>query len=376
MVLPIAARLVGYAASRALRPGLGALTRRQQQKAITASVAGGIATEASLQLLGLSAWTTNGNRWDCGAVGEYIRTTGGCGNIGSNITTTWPDTALRPDRNPVIPAFEFRTYWRMLANPHPVFGVGYALQTATGVLRNTSAQPRRAFGPAPLYLPTLGAVQTGWPEQTRYGRKPLPVPIPGVIAGAPAIPDAAPYDFVPPWFGTVPGLSSRPGPAPWEPAQPARPVAPPAPRPGTVNPADTIPRFVPGFIPRAVPARLEHHTKVAFAPAGAAPIIFSWLDTVSEFSDVVDAVYRALPAHVRRNYTRAIKRQGDAFGGLGGGARQADAIDIKLEAIWKHRHELDGEAAAANLLVNAVEDMAIGETERQRGRLFNRARGM
>ena len=105
------------------------------------------------------------------------------------------------------------------------------------------------------------------------------------------------------------------------------------------------------------------------------PVVFNWMDTAAEWSEVVDALYRALPYDVRKNYKSAIDEAGDITGGIGGPGREIEATHIKLQALWNNLDRMDGEQAVVNLLVNAVEDMAIGETERRKGDLFNRLRG-
>lgn len=355
MVAPLISRSVALAATRGLFPAARALTRRQQKMAANAAFASGVITELAIQYLGIPTFSFNTSvETLCGGGGGEGWANGGCGQLGSPITQTDGQMqATIANRNPILALNQVIAAWRYEV-PHPVFGAGYALGRVVQVVQN-KATARPLYGSRPL---PLGVAQA--------------MPVPRDIV------DARPYTAVPPFYGITPGLSSRPGPAPWAPARPApRPPAKPWEKPGEIVNPGTIPRpaYRPGFIPRAVPARMEKQTKVAFAPAGVAPRLFEWLERFSEFADVVNALYEALPADVRRRYDPAIQRQGDLLGGIGGGGRQAEATNIKLQALWNNLGQLDGQQAAANLLVNMVEDMAVGATEGARGDLFNRIRG-
>lgn len=360
--------MVAVVISRALGPAIRRLTPRQQRKAMLAALGAGIATEGSLQLLGLSPWrlgSLSGWEVDCGSYnGDYIPNRV-CTSVGS-VSNIGPETlagflAQGPSLNPSRTRIGVGTFF------------GY-----TGIFRQYyyNATLQRTAGTSTAWLPaTVGFQQP--------------------IATVPDV--DKPGVMLPPWVGNVPGLISKPGEPPWSPPAPPisipgiivgprpetggkpivveTPVSPPYTKPGETELYPTRTPYRVGFIPRAIPASNVRETKVAFSPMGVAPAITQWLDQISEVSDVIDAIYRALPPDVRSRYKAAIDAQGDAFGGIGGGGRQSEGAIIKLRAIYNNHHRLDAEQMAANLFDMWAQDMAVGLTEGNKGRLFSRIRG-
>jgi hypothetical protein len=95
------------------------------------------------------------------------------------------------------------------------------------------------------------------------------------------------------------------------------------------------------------------------------------LDRVSEGSEVIDAIYQALPADVRKRWEkgRDLDRQGDNAGqyGLAG-------ADWKIQAIWHNVLKIDPSDALRNILLNELEDKLYGAAHKARSRLTSRGR--
>lgn len=87
--------------------------------------------------------------------------------------------------------------------------------------------------------------------------------------------------------------------------------------------------------------------------------LFKVLDTISEWGDIVDAVYEALPVDVRER--RPCKSRGgvDAFGQYG-----INVSDCKLQVLWDNWHRLDTEQAVLNIIENELEDRIYGAMHR------------
>lgn len=254
----------------------------------------------------------------------------------------------------------------------------------------------------------------------------------------------------PPGFDVPPGVYSEPDPNIWRPAtpQPANPWT--APAPALPPPEIEIPRFRieiiarpqvgvgtaagPGTVPNvpqpepetdvtiipappppapAPPKSNEKEKKVKTKGKAAAILAYRILDGISEVGDMVDAVYKSLPAALRRRIegrqrksvrgldrgrtqdgrrvyydpvsnTWKTRRQignvapapyfrregaGDQMGqyGIGG-------MDWKLRAIWDHWDQVDAPSAVRNLIANEIEDRAYGRAYAARDRLTLRGR--
>lgn len=92
--------------------------------------------------------------------------------------------------------------------------------------------------------------------------------------------------------------------------------------------------------------------------------VFRALDWISESAEVVDAVYDALPADVRRRWgagrdDRPVLDQFSQFG--------IDGADWKLQALFHNWHRVDLPEALKNILKNEIEDKIIGAYARASG---------
>jgi hypothetical protein len=95
------------------------------------------------------------------------------------------------------------------------------------------------------------------------------------------------------------------------------------------------------------------------------------LDRISEGSEVVDAIYQALPADVRKRWEkdRDLDRQGDAAGqyGLAG-------ADWKIQAVFWNVPQIDVNKALTGILLNELSDKLYGAAHKARGDLTGRGR--
>ncbi len=96
--------------------------------------------------------------------------------------------------------------------------------------------------------------------------------------------------------------------------------------------------------------------------------MFEAIDYISEASEVVDALYQALPKDVRKRWNRP-DRPGDNAGQYG-----IDGADYKLQALWHNWSKLDVNEAIKNVLYNQLEDKLYGEAYRARNNLTGRGR--
>lgn len=92
----------------------------------------------------------------------------------------------------------------------------------------------------------------------------------------------------------------------------------------------------------------------------------NFMDLLSESSEVIDAVYQALPEDVRKRWERDrdLDRPGDQFGQYG-----ISGADWKLQAIWYNWHRIDAASAVANIIRNEIEDRLYGRSYAARDRL-------
>jgi hypothetical protein len=104
--------------------------------------------------------------------------------------------------------------------------------------------------------------------------------------------------------------------------------------------------------------------KIAVAVAGL-------LDRISEGAEVIDAIYQALPAHVRKRWEkgRDLDRQGDQLGQYG-----IAGADWKVQAIWHNVLQIDANKALKNILLNELSDKLYGAAHKARGDLTGRGR--
>lgn len=155
-----------------------------------------------------------------------------------------------------------------------------------------------------------------------------------------------------------------PTPVPPAPSEPGKPKPPRRPR---------IPR-VPR-IRRRRPRKREKQGKLLSNAAKLGIALYKVLDAASEGAEIVDAVYDALPADVRKRWEKerfpdahwvkdkntgkwvrvGIERPGDNFGQYG-----IDGADWKLQALYYNWHRVDYEQAVVNIFKNELSDKVIG----------------
>ena len=223
--------------------------------------------------------------------------------------------------------------------------------------------------PMPLpwkYVPELpdeapdGTPVRGPRPITRPSPAPSPVPVPG------GLPDVAPVPGVAPGPGTRP--APRPGtipiPAPWPDPAP-RPGAEPGPGPGT-GPVK-VPSVSVGFERGAEPRvyRSQHFMR----PAGHATkerkmvwkhagTVLSWVNPYTEFCDIVDALYKALPKDLRWQHKLSFWKRG----------LRTPRCQDKAVLVYDHFDKIDISDAIANLIENEAEDRFWGQLSKRQGR--------
>ena len=125
------------------------------------------------------------------------------------------------------------------------------------------------------------------------------------------------------------------------------------------RPGQTVPEPAPGRIrvggPRHVRRRPPRKTKELKAK-GPIYLAMAIADSVSEGSEVVDAIYESLPKDVRKRWK--CKRSApfiDSAGQYG-----IDNADCKAQAVFHNLHKVDPAEAFRNIVANIAEDKLIG----------------
>jgi hypothetical protein len=156
------------------------------------------------------------------------------------------------------------------------------------------------------------------------------------------------------WMNPTPQPLVYPVPSPKGPPYPTKQSAVEIAYPTRIRPA---PRTLPAARSRPPGRNEKPHQKTRAAQA--AVIVAKILDGISEGSEVIDAVYQALPEHIRTEWEKTHKppkeRPGDQAGQYG-----IDGADWKLPAIYKYWKHLDAGKAVTNILKNEAEDRAYG----------------
>lgn len=121
---------------------------------------------------------------------------------------------------------------------------------------------------------------------------------------------------------------------------------------------ETQPKPMPATpLPQPAPAAVGVRERKVFTRSRQLVVmLFKALDTVSEWGDVIDAVYEALPKDVTKRWKcdrRALIV--DTFGQYG-----ISNADCKLQALYHNWHRLDVQRALALIIMNEVEDKAYG----------------
>lgn len=206
--------------------------------------------------------------------------------------------------------------------------------------------------PEPSWLnqhgPSTFVIPVRDPNAQRWSRTPGVVndpagfqPAPGAVPLEQPSPQKWPHEFAPknsriPWAAREFGLG--------KPGQPVRP-------------------FV-----RQPPSKGDNEGKTFTRSKAFAVALFVALDNVSEASEIVDALFEALPADIQKRYKEkrkgAISRQFlDNAGQYG-----IDGADWKLAAIYDNFDKVDLDKAFRNIIKNQIEDQIIGLKERFRPR--------
>ena len=257
----VAAAVASRVASMAM---LRHLTRKQQIRAIRIIFGVTAASEAALQLLDWSPW----------AIGNTDGMTLYCG---SKTSTLWIEQSCSSNgTNHSLEISAFKTWNVPLVAPnrakHMVDGVKQIGPTTVqavlrGVIWNRTAQDRFVN----TYYPIAGGITVVRPFDMRKPGELAP-PVLSVIPGVTSKPGEEPSSRSDPRY-LLGGFSIRlpkygdrpiymPGNPPKPTDKPGEIEYPPTPIPGV------RPIYRPKFIPRAVPARMEKHSKADFSPAG------------------------------------------------------------------------------------------------------------
>lgn len=242
--------------------------------------------------------------------------------------------------------------------------------------RGLPAEPRpdqMGFG-TPLAPP--GELAPGSePPGTRPGRT-LPKPM-DAIKGRPKPDKQQPPQFEPLPRTPAPGVIPT---VPWVPIRNDTPIASPFPTVViTPAPASPEPGTKTGDIikapgrphTRTPPRRREKEAPKALSRSGRQiRAIFAALDALSEWSELVDALYDALPDDVKKRWGKDRDSRGllDNAGQYG-----IDGADWKIQALWANWHRLDTAKAFRNIVKNEVQDKLLGLLNRNLPRNVGRA---
>lgn len=115
-------------------------------------------------------------------------------------------------------------------------------------------------------------------------------------------------------------------------------------------------RTVTRYPDKEVPKRMS--ASKAFAVTA-----FHALDSISEFSEIVDAFYESLPADVRKRWEAKHGRD-TVFPLDQAGQYGIDGADWKAKALYYNADKIDVETAIKNVIKNAVEDRILGDIHR------------
>ena len=238
----------------------------------------------------------------------------------------------------------------------------------------TEVVPAISVGLDPNVIRDLPSVPPGDPLAAEPQPDRLAVPVEEILRRLDALSDRSfevSTDILP-GIGAAPGIGRSPSPgyAPspsdkvepqpgLDPAKPRDPEAPPTIR----KPDEPVMRPKPPHI-RQRPPRREKQGKLR----GPLFYAFAIADSVSEGAEVVDALFDALPADVKRRWRRDRKESGaddyrhpliDQAGQYG-----IDGADWKAQAVFYNFHKIDLVQAIKNIVANQVEDKLIGSLHR------------
>ncbi|AZI37896.1 hypothetical protein NT2_13_00610 [Caenibius tardaugens NBRC 16725] len=122
---------------------------------------------------------------------------------------------------------------------------------------------------------------------------------------------------------------------------------------------------------RVPPKRREREGKMDNRLARLRVLFWRALDSVSEFSEVIDSFYDALPKEVKKKWDCGRK----SFGIDNAGQYGIENADCKAAALWYNWHKVDFESAIENVIKNHIEDSLYGffhrNTPKQQGAAFD-----
>lgn len=108
---------------------------------------------------------------------------------------------------------------------------------------------------------------------------------------------------------------------------------------------------------RKPPRKREKQSKLITKAERLGKAIFKWLDVVSEYSELVDAFFDALPDDVKDRWSDRREKRGllDTAGQYG-----IDGSDWKIQAVWHNWHKLDTADVLRNIVSNEYQDKVLG----------------
>lgn len=296
----------------------------------------------------------------------------------------------------VIAADELYELWKRMRQAYPDRGSWRFLRTCSGGPPSTGNSAR---GTSRSALGGCTAALTVWPQY-----RDMPVPIDGLGWTFPAGPGTYLHHEFAVQRAALPTVADRrdfrvyqrvgtvPRARAWHPAwtmpdpnlQVGTPALPPSDVPGQLGgeplvrspaPPTYMRQWDPPGIPRTPPSRAggkrppsprtkERKTKSKLAQ------LFGFLDVASEWSELVDALYDALPDDVKKRWGKDRDSRGlvDNAGQYG-----FDGADWKAQALWHNWHKLDTGRAVKNIIANEVQDKLYGALYKTLPRNIGRA---
>lgn len=231
--------------------------------------------------------------------------------------------------------------------------------------------PNSRYKPGFAYSPDPALQAQGIPFRVGYAGLPVPGLHPAVSPGQqprvnpgiPTVPATLPR-WIMPRIPNIPGLrdSYYPPNARYQPGTGQRPW----PR-GRENPGQ---RPRPGENPDRPPRPREHERKVRVG--GALATALTAAHAATEAADIAEALFEALPAHIRATVPRSGRTQRGAR--VGEGVRYATPYDRAMH-VWRNLQHLNVSQALMNLLRNHLTDLALGRLNAGADRFSNRNLG-
>lgn len=110
------------------------------------------------------------------------------------------------------------------------------------------------------------------------------------------------------------------------------------------------------YRPPAPPRNRTRERKLMNRSAAFRVLLFQALNNVSEWAEIIDAIWDALPDDVKEKMPkRGLLDNAGQYG--------IDGADWKMKQIYKHHDQIDWNKAFANIIANQLEDKIIGFVE-------------